>query len=232
MALTYAEIIDLAGQEAKVPGFTSQAGLHLNMILEDLALNNNLDIRHNDTYTIAVTGGLPAGGPYALPADYLRHVADEVRFVDRGIPFNLYQKPLKDYKTFITGPGIGAYPEFFSIDIGDNGANIFFWPPPDGAYTIEFPYYQKHVYETDPANSTNVPWFPMSSYLIKELTARLTSGNDDNRSEKLSYEAKEMLKGYLTMKDDKEGYAQQIGLDRNNFSARGRLRGTKQNPWG
>lgn len=231
MALTYAEIVDLSLQEAKVPGFTNQAGLHLNMILDDLALNYNMDIRHNDTYTIT-TGGLPAGGPYPLPADYLRHVVDEVRFVDNGTPFNLYQKPYSVYKEYITGPGIGAYPEFFAIDINDQGSNAFFWPPPDGAYVIEFPYYQRHEYETDPANSTNIPWFPMSSYLIKELTARLTSGNDDNRSEKLSYEATQQLTRYLKMKDDKEGYAQRIGLDRNNFPGRGSTRGTKQNPWG
>jgi hypothetical protein len=232
MALTYAEIITLATQEAKVPGFTDQAGLHLNMILQDIALNYDLDIRHDDTFTITTQGQNPPEGPYILPAEYLRHVPDEVRFVDQGIPFNLYQKPLKQFKEYFTGPGIGNYPEFFATDVSDQAApKVFFWPPPNGAYTIEFPYYMRHVYVDDPANSSEVPWFPMSSYLVKETAARLTSGSDDDRTERLSYEAKELLKDYLTMKDDQEGYAQRVGLDRNNFPGRGRVRGTKRVPW-
>jgi hypothetical protein len=231
MALTYAQIVDLATQEAKVPGYTEQAGLHLNMILQDLALNYNLDVRHNDSYTF-LSNATPAEGPYDLPDDYLRHVANEARYVIDGTPFNMFQVPLHKFKEQFVGEGIGTYPEFFAIDIGDAGAKLFLWPPPNGNYTIEFPYYQKHEYVADPANSTEVPWFPMSSYLVKELGARLASGNDDNRAEKLSYEAKEMLKDYVTMKDDKEGYAQVVNLDRNNFPGRGRLRGIKSNPWG
>lgn len=232
MPLTYAEIIDLATQEAKVPGFTDQAGLHLNMILEDLALNYNLDVRHNDTFTITTGSVTPLEGPYPLPSDYLRHVANEVRFIINGTPFNMFQVPLYKFKEQFVGEGIGTYPEFFAIDIGDSGSNIFFWPPPNGAYVVEFPYYQKHIYEVDPANSSSIPWFPMSSYLVKETAARLASGNDDDRAEKLAFEAKEYLQNYLTMKDDKEGYAQVVNLDRNNFPGRGRLRGIKSNPWG
>ena len=231
MALTYAEIIDLAAQEAKVPGFTNQAGLHLNMILEDLALNYNLDVRHNDGYTFQ-TNATPAEGPYDLPDDYLRHVANEARFIIDGTPFNMFQVPVHKFKEQFVGEGIGTYPEFFAVDIGDQGAKLFLWPPPNGFYTIEFPYYQKHIYEPDPASSSNIPWFPMSSYLVKELGARLASGNDDNRAEKLSVEAELMLTKYLKMKDDKEGYAQVVNLDRNNFPGRGRLRGIKSNPWG
>jgi hypothetical protein len=231
MALTYAQIVDLATQEAKVPGYTNQAGLHLNMILQDLALNYNLDVRHNDSYTFQ-TINTPQEGPYALPDDYLRHVANEARYVVNGTPFNMFQVPLHKYKEQFIGEGIGTYPEFFAIDIGDTGANLFLWPPPNGSYTIEFPYYQKHEFVSDPATNDTVPWFPMSSYLVKELGARLASGNDDSRAEKLSFEAKEMLKDYVTMKDDKEGYAQTINLDRNNFPGRGRLRGIKSNPWG
>jgi hypothetical protein len=232
MALTYAQIINLAAQEAKVPGFTEQAGLHLNMVLEDLALNYNFDLMQVDDFTITTGTVTPAEGPYPLPSDFLRHAANEVRFVINGTPFNLYQKSMGAFKEYFTGPGIGSYPEFFAIDFSEpNGPKVFFWPPPNGSYTVEFPYQRKHTYEPDPASSSNIPWFPMSSYLVKETAARLCSGNDDDRAEKLSYEAKEMLKDYLTMKDDNEGYAMTVGLDRNNFPGRGRLRGTKQNPW-
>lgn len=232
MPLTYAEIVDLAGQEAKVPGFVTQTGFHLNMVLEDLALNYDFDLIVNETFTITTGTVTPPEGPYDLPPDYNRHVAEQVRFIFQGTPYNLYQKSLSDFKEYFVGPGIGNYPEFFSTDLSiPNQAKVFFWPPPNGSYVIEFPYYRKHTYEPSPETSTNYPWFPMSSYLIKEVAARLCSGNDDDRAERLAFEAERYLTKYLKMKDDQEGYAQTVGLDRNNFPGRGKLRGTKQNPW-
>jgi hypothetical protein len=233
MSLTYAEIVDLAGQEAKVPGFTAQAGAHLNMILQDLALNCDFDLMTDETHTVT-TGTTPAGeGPYALPADYLRHATDEVLFEINGTPYNLYQKSLAGFKRYSVGPGLGAYPEFFATDYSVPNAPVaYLWPPSKGSYVIEWPYYKKYTFEPDPASSTNIPWFPMSSYLVKELAARLTSGNDDERAMKLSAEAKEMLKDYLLMKDDSGGYPMTVKLDRNSFSSGRGVKGTKLNPWG
>jgi hypothetical protein len=233
MSLTYAEIIELAAQEAKVPGFVTQAGAHLNMILEDLALNYNFELMKDETHTVTVGNIANGEGPYSLPSDYLRHAVDEVLFQVNGQPYQLYQKSLSAFKRFTTGPGIGTYPEFFSTDFSVPDAPVaYVWPPAKGAYVIEWPYYKKHIYEPDPHESTNTPWFPMSSYLIKELAARLCSGNDDERSIKLSAEAEVMLRKYLTMKDDNTGYAMTVKLDRNSFSGRSVAKGTKLNPWG
>jgi len=233
MALTYAQIILRAGQDAKVPGFVDQAGEHLNMVLQDLALNYDFDIKQNNTFTITTGSVIPPEGPYPLPADYLRHVPDQILFVINGFHYSLHQKSYAAYKQYFTGQGIGNYPEFFATNMGTPGnSEAFMWPPPNGVYVIQWPYYEAHTYESDPANSTNVPWFPVSSYLIKETAARLCSGNDDDRSEKLAAEAEKYLTRYLKMKDDQEGYVNTVGLDRNNFPGRGRLKGTKQNPWG
>lgn len=232
MALTYAEIINLANQEAKVPGFTEQAGLHLNMVLQDLALDYNFDLMKNETFVVVTGSVTPGEGPYPLPVDYLRHAFDEVLFIVDGTPFNLYQKSLAGFKKFFTGPGIGSYPEFFATDFSVTDAPVaFLWPPPIGVFNIEWPYFKKYIYEVDPATSTNIPWFPKSSYLIKEVSARLTSGNDDDRSTKLAAEADKYLKDYLILKDDKDGYPLTVQLDRNNFPGRGRVRGTKIIPW-
>lgn len=233
MALTYARIIELAKEDAKVPGYNAQAGDHLNMVLQDLALNYDFDLMKDETFSFLTGTVSPTEGPYPLPADYLRHAPDEVRFIQLGTPFNLYQKPLAHFKRYWIGEGIGNYPEFFSTDVSVPGAAVvYIWPPANGSYDIEFPYYKIHTFEPDAANSLNIPWFPSSFYLIKETAARLSSGVDDNRAEKLSFEAERNLTKYLKMKDDQEGYAITVKLDRNNFSGRGGVRGTKANPWG
>ncbi len=232
MSLTYAQIVNRAAQEAKVPGFLDQAGEYLNMVLQDLALNYDFDLRHNDDFVIITNTVSPPEGPYPLPADYIRHVLREVRFIVNGEPYILFQVPLRTLKKQFTGQGFTTFPQVFASDISDSGKSIFFWPPPNQAFEIEFPYYSGHTFEVDPANSANVPWFPSSHYLIKATVARLISGTDDDRAEKLRYESEQDLTKYMKMKDDNLGYAETVKLDSNNFAGRGELPGTKQNPWG
>lgn len=233
MSLTYAEIVTRATQEAKAPGYLAQGADYLNMVLQDLALNYDFDIMQNDDFTITTGTVSPAEGPYSLPSDYLRHVPDEIRFIEQGTPYVLFQVPLRKLKRQFTGQGVTNYPQVFATDVSDQSdKKAFFWPPPNGAYEIEFPYFKAHTFEPDAANSSNVPWFPPSFYLIKKTAARLCSANDDDRAERLDFEADELLKDYMKMMDDKTGYAQQVRLDKNNFRGRGDLPGTKQNPWG
>lgn len=232
--MTCQQIVTLATQNAKVPGFTEQAGMHLNMILEDLALNYDFDLMKNEVFQIVTAGGTPALTPYDLPADYLRNATDELIYIVNGLPFTLYQKSLAMLKQFFTGPGISSYPQFFATDLSLTVADnpiAYLWPPPNGAYTITWPYQKAHEWITSPETSSEVPWFPMSAYLVQELTARLCLANDDDRGPGLSQKAEDMLLHYLKMKDDRDGYAQRIMLDRNNFPGRGRLRGTKSIPW-
>lgn len=232
MALTYAQIVEMACSAAKTPGFTEQAGLHLNMVLSDLALNYDFDLMKNETFAITTGSVTPAQGPYPLPADYLRNAIDEIIFTFNGAKFVLFQKRLADFKTYFTGPGISTYPQFFATDMSVPLSPVaYLWPPPNGVYVISWPYQKAHTYEVTPETSTNVPWFPMSSYLIKEVAARLCSDNDDDRASKLAEEARDYLTHYLKMKDDREGYVGTVGLDKNNFPARGYLRPTKQVPF-
>ena len=232
MSLTYAQIVKRATQAAKVPGFIIQGGEYLNMVLEDLALYYDFDIRHNDTHSILTNTVSPPEGPYPLPADYLRHVVEEIRFIERGEPYVLFQVPLRTLKKQFTGQGFTTYPQVFATDISITGKQVFFWPPPNGSYDIEFPYYSAHTYEIDPETSSSIPWFPSSSYLIKAVTAKLCSDVDDSRAESLYFEAETLLVKYMKMMDDKTGYAETVKLDSNNFAGRGSLPGTKQNPWG
>lgn len=233
MSLTYAEIVTLANQEAKTPGYLDQAGQYLNLVLQDLALNYRFDIRHNDIFTITTGTVSPPEGPYALPSDYVSHVEGEIRFIENGQPYVLFQVPLRKLKHQFTGQGFTTYPQVFATDVSDQAnKKVFFWPPPNGAYVIEFPYYMAHEFIADPATSSEVPWFPSSDYLIKATAAKLCRSLDDDRAEKYRYEAEADLTKYMKMMDDKEGYAQRVQLDPNNFLGRGDLKGTKQNPWG
>ncbi len=231
MALTFQQIVLRAAQGAKVPGFLDQAGEALNMVLANLAEFYNFDLRHNDGFTVTTNSVSPPEGPYPLPADYLRHVFRETRFIVNGVPYVLFQVPLPLLKKQFTGQGFTTYPQVFATDISDSGKNVFFWPPPNAPYEIEFPYYSASPQEPDPANSTNVPWFPISEYLVKATQAILLSDYDDDRAERMEFKAEQILTKYLKMKDDRQGYAETIKLDSKNFAGRGDLPSTKQDPF-
>ena len=78
--LTSAQIVTLATQIAKVPGMVSQAGMLLNMVLADLCQTYDFEVaRGNFNFNFnpgliapPPTNVTPGGGPYPLPADFLR----------------------------------------------------------------------------------------------------------------------------------------------------------------
>ena len=67
--LTATQITTAARAIAKCPGFTSQSGIYLNLVLNDLVLHRDLKMLRKQ-HSIAVSVG--SNGPFALPTDYLR----------------------------------------------------------------------------------------------------------------------------------------------------------------
>ena len=83
----------------------------------------------------------------------------------------------------------------------------------------------------NPESNAAVPWFTNQRYLIKKVAGDLMSNDtDDARGPAFLTAAENMLRLYLEMKDDKEGYAQTVKLDRNTFRGGGNVRPTKQQP--
>lgn len=230
MALTNQQIITLALQIAKAPGMTSQAGMIYNSILEDLAESYDFDIQKITDFTVisySVSTNFGAG-PYNLPANYLRASPGEVNYVFNGQPYVLTQYDMARWRSQFQGAGIQDFPRKFATDFSTveslGNPQAYLWPPPNGSYNILWPYFKKHEFIINPQTDTNSPWFPMSTYLIKRLAGEMMMlTNDDRATAFLSDKdgsggAGEMLRKYLLLKDDPEGYARQVKLDPNNFN--------------
>jgi hypothetical protein len=220
MAYSAAQIVNLALQAGRgTSGYTSQAGQFLNLILSFLAQTYDFD-EVRKTTTINLTG---SSASYSLPTDYLR--SREVFYNVNGTIFYLNQIPLEEYDQAFIGPGINDYPEQFATQI-ESGL-IYFWPPPNLSLAVTLRYQSQPADIFMPETSSTIPWFLNQQYLIKRLTADIAMLTDDTRHQTLVAEAEKILEKFLMMSDDKEGYAQQVTLDRRRFRSFGALKPTK-----
>ena len=232
MAYTAQKIVQKACSIAKAPGFVTQAGEYLNMILADLCQTYDFDfIRETQVLQaspVASTGDgvLPTG--YALSADHLR--TREVFYRVNGVTFYLIQMPIDSFDQLPQSTGVTNYPTNYAIDTSTTPYTIYFYQPLVIPLTIFIRYQPQMPDITTPETSNVVPWFTNQRYLIKKLAADLMNDTDDERQTKYEEDAEKMLRLFLEMKDDKENYAQTIKLDRNVFRGGGSLKATKQQP--
>lgn len=224
MAYTAAQLVTLACQIAKTPGMKSQAGQFLNMILADYAQTMDLDVIRV-TATLNINAG---SASYALPANYLRSA--EVFYNVNGTIFYLNQIPLSDYDQEFQGPGISNYPQQYATDVSTTPHTMFFWPPPALPLAVTLRYRPQTDDIDTPETSDMVPWFPNQRILLKDICVELFALADDTRGPMAMAEVESRMKKYLIMDDDKEGYAQQVQLDRRYFRPNGNARNTKQQP--
>lgn len=236
MSLTAAQIVTLSTQIAKTPGFTSQAGQLLNAILGELCQNYNFELA-SSPYAFSFTG---VSGPYEMPADYLRTKKDSFRYTIDGVPYVLTQYDYVEYLALVQTAGFQSYPQIFATDPSQTPTLLYVWPPPSGAYPVTMEYFQQKADIATPESSSSVPWFPNQTYLIRRLAGELMMLSGDKRADGYLGDndtlypqgAGTILRKYLRMKDDDQGFAKTVSLDRRQFMSRFRdLKNTKVVGW-
>lgn len=245
MALTAAQIISLACQDAKVPNFTAQALQFLNMELGDLCRTYDFELAAKTFYfnfqpgLIAQMGNSIYGsGPYPLPADFLRVKDDKsVFWTLQGVVYPLIPIDLSEFDMAVQQAGTQSYPWWFATDmsIGDESQqglttpSAYVYAPPSGAYPCTVRYYAQLADITD---TSTVPWFPHQGYLRRKVAAMLMGIADDTREMAWIDQADKMLREYLILKDNKTDRAQTIKFDRRRFGSNySKLPNTKTIGW-
>ena len=240
MPLTAAQIVTLACQEAKCPGFTSQAGQYLNATLQELCQDYDFDqaAAYN---TFLLSSG---AGPYTMPTDYLRTRVidgkDDIFYTINGVPYPLIQITKAEYDWMVQTAGFSSYPSYYATDLATSPASLYVWPPSSGSYPVTQRYQRLMADIGTPETSATVPWFPNTSILIRFVAGKLMGLTGDDRQaaylgddeEQFPLGAYTQLKKYLRNKDDREGAPQTVGLDRRRFGRNfDRLKNTKKVGW-
>lgn len=240
MALTAEQIVSLACQIAKVPGFVSQAGQLLNNILDDLCRNYDFDLAkttYNFTFSTSINGG---AGPFPLPEDFLRADISDVFYTIQGVPYIMTPIDNNEYDSLVQTSGFNSYPTVYTTVMEEVPFTMKVWPPSSGAYPVTMRYRRLMPSITLPETSTDVPWFPQTSYLIARLAGELMQLANDNRWEAFLSDNEDqhpggagvLLRKYQKMQDDKANRTNTVQLDRRRFGTNfNRLRNTKQVGW-
>lgn len=238
--LTAAQICTLSAQDARVPGFTSQAGQALNMILLELCQTYDFNAaRKLFQFTFnSATGN--QSGPYTFPADYLRAKKGECWYTILGVPYKLTSVDLDEYDMLVQTAGNNGYPQVFATDMSQGPVQGYFWPPPSGSYNVSIRYQAQMPDIATPETSATVPWFPQQTYLRRRLAGELMIAADDERAEKfLTDDAKinpqgagVILEKFLKLHDDDEGRVKRVTLDPRRFKpSSAALKNTKLIGW-
>jgi hypothetical protein len=225
MPLSAAQIINLALTTVKAPGWTKQAGQILNVILADLADNQNLDLaRGKVVFNFVVDNGSGNGsGPYALPLDYKRVEKGGAFYTYNGVPYPLVPIDYIDYLQQVQQAGIANFPSYFATDLSPQGleppqpVNLYVWPPASSAFPCTVVYRKLLPDIPNPANSNLVPWFPDQGYLIAELEARMAKLTDDDRANAFFSEAQARLTNFMQLTNDDQGRALTVSLSSTRF---------------
>lgn len=251
MALTAAQIVTLACQVAKCPGYVSQAGQMLNAILADLSQTYDFEVARGTFYfnfqpgLIAPVGNSIFGsGPYPLPADYLRAQKDGVFWTLLGVPYFMVSCDISEFDQQVQQAGVQSYPYMYATDLSlsdetqNNDATpvMYVYSPPSGAYPVTVRYYRQMPDIVTPETSATVPWFPNQQYLITRLAGELMQITADDRVTQFLGDgpagAQGILRRYLELKDDRTSRAQRVTLDRRRFGRNwSRLPTTKTVGW-
>lgn len=225
MALTYAQIITLCCQVAKAPGYTVQAGLLLNNILDNLCRHYDFDVAKT-TYNFAFDTSLNGGaGPFPLPEDFLRADINDVFFTIQGVPYILIAIDNNEYDALVQTAGFNSYPTVYTTVMEEVPFSMKVWPPSSGAYPVTMRYRRLMPSVASPESSDAVPWFPDQMYLRQQLTGELCQLTDDSRWESFLSDderahpggAGVILRKYLKMKDDQANRPKTVTLDRRRF---------------
>ena len=254
MALSTAQIINLSTQEARCPGFAAggQALQKLNAILQDLAQSYDFTVL-KQTYSFSFSPGQinSLGQAFQnLPTNYLRGIKYESFYVISGVPYPMIPVDLEEFDMLVQQAGLSNFPVFYATDTSRSGVTnsptgsggpalpvMLFWQVPSGAYPATVRYWSL---PNDITDTTQVPWFPMQTYLIRRLSGELMALTDDERVSQFLGDSEDstpqgagvMLRKFLRLQGDKDTRVNTVQLDRRRFgSSFDRLRNTKTIGW-
>jgi hypothetical protein len=243
MALQAQQIVSLACQIAKGPGYVSQAGQFLNTILQALAQNYDFEVirkTYNFTFNTTSTGNgyVPGCGPNPMPSDFLRAHKKGAFYMISGVPYTMIGYEQNEFDQFVQQAGNQAYPYAFYIDVSTAPMGLYCWVPAAGAYPATVRYNPQMPDIQSPESSTVIPWFPNTDFLINAVAARVMALTDDTRVQPGGSHSPialaDELDKYLKMKDDPESSGvKRVSLDRRLFggSMWSRLSNTKVIGW-
>jgi hypothetical protein len=226
------QIVNLALQIAKCPGFTAQGGQFLNMVLEDLWLHRDLKINR---VTEFITVQANNYGPFTLPQNYQRTY--DLFFEQNNLPYFLNPISTQEWDQEFKDPSIANYPyEFMTILFDEvtalaqtppSAGNLFIYPQSSGQIVLTHRYMVKQPDITAPETSTVIPWFPDQDYLITATAARLMQITDDARRPEFIQEANKMLGLQIIMEGDEQQVVKSVKLDPRRFHSNRTLKPTK-----
>lgn len=241
MALTIAQIITLALQDANCPSYQTQGGQKLNLILQELGQDYNFSAAQgwwSSNFGVPYVGttnfaNLPAGaGPFALPADFQRFNFHDFFWQNGGINYFPTPYDIDEFDAFVQQPGFTSYPTAYSVDMSVSPPALAIWPASSGAYPC-FGRYQRTMPDiATPETSSVVPWFPSQQYVLHRLTAEMMITTGDTRAGSMMELATDDLRKFIEMEGNRDTRAVTAKLDPRHFGTSwGRLRSTKIIPW-
>ena len=242
MALSVAQILASAQQQALTPGYDDQAGQKLNLILQELAQSYDIVSAQwwiSGTFltsplvsTVNSANVVAGSGPYALPADFLRFDFGDFFWQNGGI--NYFPTPLvqDEFDRMIQQPGFSSYPTAYFVDTSTSPYGLYIWPAASAAYPY-FGRYRRQMSDiASPATSTSIPWFPSQMYLERRLTGEMMLYTGDQRALDILQDAKDILKRFLERDGNSDTRAITVKLDPRSFGKRWTTTpSSKQVPW-
>lgn len=229
MALTASQIVTKACAIAKCPGYITQGGQDLNLVLNDLVIHRDLKVNRK---TALLTVQAASNGPFNLESDYLRPY--DLFFQQNNLPYFLNPVGMDTYDSEFKDPSISNYPYEYATDLSveaqtaSNGAGqLYIYPQSSGQITLTHRYMVNRPDITTPETSSVIPWFNDQDYLVNATATRLMKLTDDSRYDKFVMDNENMLRTHLIMEGDEQEVVKSVGLDPRRFRFNRHLRPTK-----
>lgn len=225
-------------------------GEKLNVVLDELKRVRNLKINRVTQMITVSPGGY---GPFPLEADYLRTYDFFYPLPTSGggtsSSMTQFLAPItmEQFDGEFKSPSISNYPYEFATDMssqaqvwsgGSQGAgvllsagNIFIYPQTSGAIVMTHRYMKNQPDIVSPETSTQQPWFPFETYLIKQTAGLMMGITGDDRETATLKTAEAMLRPYLIMEGDEQQAVVRVELDPRQFHFHRNLKPTKAQPF-
>jgi hypothetical protein len=219
--ISSSQIIALACQIAKCPGYIVQGGQFLNARLIQIALDQDLDIIRRTTTFQTVIGQ----NAYPLPANFLR--TREVFYNVNGTIYVCEQYSLEYYDSLFQGPGEVNYPYLYATDIAQSPPILNLYPAPSISTTVTVRYMDNLVEITTPETSSTIPWFQDQLLLIDMVAEDLMKITDDSRKAEFGQTNENKFRNLIQMANDKENRAITVKKDPATFRSVRTVKATK-----